>query len=123
MPPQPLLELRREALDPAEEADVVDRDPAVGEHALEVAVADRELQVPPDRPEDQGSRRPGSGSRGTPGRRSWTVLSEGMMAGAPLLPAHGPPLNATEPFREPSARAKLRAIRCSTANFRAPLHS
>jgi hypothetical protein len=25
------------------------------------------------------------------------VLSEGVMAGAPLLPAHGPPLNATDP--------------------------
>src|SRR3712207_1155337 len=52
MPPHPLLELRGEALDPAVEADVVYLHAAVGEHPLEVAVADRELQVPPDRPED-----------------------------------------------------------------------
>jgi hypothetical protein len=29
---------------------VVDRDTAVDQHQLEVAVADQELQVPPDRP-------------------------------------------------------------------------
>jgi hypothetical protein len=52
VPPQPLLELRREALDPAVEADVVDLDAAVGEHPLQVAVADRELQVPAHRPKD-----------------------------------------------------------------------
>ena len=28
------------------------------------------------------------------------MLPEGVAAGAPLLPAHGPPLNATEPGRE-----------------------
>ena len=52
VPPQPLLELGREALDPAVHGRVVDLDAAVDEHALEVAVADRELQVPPHRPED-----------------------------------------------------------------------
>ena len=29
---------------------MIDLNAAVGEHALEIAVADRELQVPPDRP-------------------------------------------------------------------------
>ena len=43
-------------------------DPAVGEHALEVTVADRELQVPAHRPEDHLSpsprrRRPASAAR------------------------------------------------------------
>jgi hypothetical protein len=51
-----LLELRREALDPAVHGPVVDLGPSVGEHALEVAVADRELQVPPDRLEDHRGR-------------------------------------------------------------------
>src|SRR3954454_18798335 len=43
VPAQPLLELRGEALDPAVHGRVVDLNPAVGEHALEVAVADGEL--------------------------------------------------------------------------------
>ena len=38
VPARPLLELGGEALDPAIQADVVDRDPAVGEHPLEVAL-------------------------------------------------------------------------------------
>jgi hypothetical protein len=51
-----LLELRRKALDPAVHGPVVDLGPSIGEHALEVAVADRELQVPPDRLEDHRGR-------------------------------------------------------------------
>src|SRR3954454_15257882 len=50
VPAHPLLELRGEALDPAVHGGVVDRHAAVGEHALEVAVADRELEVPAHRP-------------------------------------------------------------------------
>src|SRR4051812_25815878 len=62
-----LLELRCEALDPAVHGRVVDLDAAVGEHALEVAVADRELQIPAHRPEDnlgreaEAAERPGVG--------------------------------------------------------------
>ena len=62
-----LLELGGEALDPAVHGRVVDLDPAVGEHALEVAVADRELQVPAHRPKDdlgreaEAAERPGIG--------------------------------------------------------------
>src|SRR5829696_7611409 len=48
----PLLQLRRIGLDPAEEGCVVDRDTAVLQHQLEIAVADREHQVPSDRPQD-----------------------------------------------------------------------
>jgi hypothetical protein len=48
--PHPLLELGGEALDPAVQRDVIDQDALVGEHAREIAVADRKLQVPPDRP-------------------------------------------------------------------------
>src|SRR3712207_6873091 len=50
--PDPLLQFREVGLDPAEEGGVVHVHAAVGEHQLEVAVADREHQVPPDRPQD-----------------------------------------------------------------------
>src|SRR3954454_24601464 len=42
----PLLQLRGEALDPAVQGCVIHRHAAIGEHGLEVAVADRKLQVP-----------------------------------------------------------------------------
>src|SRR5215204_7117068 len=62
-----LLELRCKALDPAVHGRVVRPDAAVGEHQLQVAVADRELQVPAHRPEDdlgreaEAAERPGVG--------------------------------------------------------------
>ena len=46
------LELGREALDPAEQGDVIDLDATVGEHELQIAVADREPEVPAHGPED-----------------------------------------------------------------------
>src|SRR4051794_31026463 len=46
------LQLRGEALNPAVHSRVIHRDAPVGEHGLEIAVADRELQVPAHRPED-----------------------------------------------------------------------
>ena len=55
---------------------MVDLDAAVGEHALEVAVADRELQVPAHRPEDdlgreaEAAERPGVGHERC-SRRGW----------------------------------------------------
>jgi EamA-like transporter family len=88
----PLLELGGEALDPAVQGDVVDEDAPVGEHGLEVAVADREGQVPAHRPEDDLGREaeaaegPGRGHR----RRSSCGWRE-----APLLAAREPPLDAT----------------------------
>src|SRR4051812_43770745 len=51
MRPDPLLELRRIGLDPPEDGGVVDLDAAVSEHQLEVTVADREHEIPADRPE------------------------------------------------------------------------
>ena len=48
----PFLQLRGEALDPAVHGRVIHRDAPVGEHPLEVAVADRELQVPAHGPKD-----------------------------------------------------------------------
>ncbi len=48
----PLLNLRRVGLHPAKEGGVGDRDTAVLKHQFEIAVADREHQVPPDCPED-----------------------------------------------------------------------
>ena len=44
------LELRGEALDPAVHGRVIHRDAPVGEHSLEIAIADRELQVPANGP-------------------------------------------------------------------------
>src|SRR5690349_3188734 len=46
----PLLQLRSEALDPAVHGRVIHRDAPVGEHSLEIAIADRELQVPANGP-------------------------------------------------------------------------
>jgi hypothetical protein len=48
----PSPDLRPVGLDPAEESDVRDIHTTVGEHQLDIAVADREHQVPADRPED-----------------------------------------------------------------------
>src|SRR4051794_28480396 len=48
----PLLQLWRISLDPAEEGCVVDRDTAVLQHQLEIAVADREHQIPAHGPQD-----------------------------------------------------------------------
>src|SRR5215207_931942 len=48
----PLLQLRRISLDPAKEGRVVDRDPAVLQHQFEIAIADREHQVPAHGPQD-----------------------------------------------------------------------
>jgi hypothetical protein len=103
--PRALLELRGEALDPAVGADVVDRDAAVGQHPLEVAVADGELQVPPDRPEDDLGREAEAAE--DPGRGHERCSRRGMAAGAPLLPARGPPLNATDPSLTLGAVPKL----------------
>jgi hypothetical protein len=50
--PDPLLQLRRIGLDPTENRGVVNPHAAVGEHQLEITIADREHQVPADRPED-----------------------------------------------------------------------
>src|SRR4051812_47192999 len=52
MGPDPLLQLRRISLDPTEEGRVVDRDTAVLQHQFEIAVADREHQIPAHGPED-----------------------------------------------------------------------
>ncbi len=52
LPPHLLLELGRKALDPAVQQDVVELDAAIRQHQLEVAIADRELQVSAHRPED-----------------------------------------------------------------------
>src|SRR4051812_29400058 len=92
----PFFEFRGEALNPAVHGRVIHRDAPVGEHGLEIAIADRELQVPAYGPEDRLGRKAeaaecpgGVGHDGTLGR---------MLAGTPLLPGHAAPLNATDPF-------------------------
>src|SRR3954453_6319475 len=52
MTAHPLLQLRGEALNPAVHGRVIHRDAPVGEHGLEVAVADRQLQIPAHGPQD-----------------------------------------------------------------------
>jgi hypothetical protein len=47
-----LGELRGEALDPPEDRDVVDLDPALGQQLLDVPVGEAEPQVPSDRQGD-----------------------------------------------------------------------
>ena len=100
VPAHPLLELGGEALDPAVHGGVVDLDAAVGQHALEVAVADRELQVPAHRPEDDLGREAEAAERPGIGHEQRSRIGGG--GGAPLLPAYGPPLNATDPVYQVS---------------------
>jgi hypothetical protein len=47
-----LVEFGSIGLDPAKESGVVDLHTAISQHALEITMADRELQVPADRPQD-----------------------------------------------------------------------
>src|SRR4051794_3027130 len=56
MRPDPLRQLGCISLDPTKDGGVVDRDAAVLQHELEIAVADREHQIPAHRPEDPPSR-------------------------------------------------------------------
>ncbi len=119
MSPHSLLELRREALDPAVERDMVDLDTAVDEHALEVAVADWELQIPPHRPEDHLSRE-AEAAEG-PGVGHARCSRIGGREGAPLLPAHGAPLNATDPLQEIVLSHNLTPRKC--LGFLTPLQA
>src|SRR4051812_16626479 len=48
----PLLQFRRISLDPAKDRRVIHRDTALLQHEREIAIADREHQIPPHRPED-----------------------------------------------------------------------
>src|SRR3954470_2261643 len=76
----PFLELRGEVLDPAVHGPVIDLHAAISEHPFEVAVADRELQVPAHGPkghlgrEAEDPKRSGGGhgwySRRNKGRRT-----------------------------------------------------
>src|SRR3954452_576764 len=95
VPPQLLLELGREALDPAVHGRVIDLDPTIGQHELQVAVADRELQVPAHRPEDDLGRETEAAEGPGVGHEQCSRI--GGRWGSPLLPAYQPPLNATEP--------------------------
>jgi hypothetical protein len=47
-----LVQLGCISLDPAKEGRVIHRDATIGEHALQIAVADGELQIPADRPQN-----------------------------------------------------------------------
>ena len=52
MRPDPLLQLSGIGLDPTENGGVVNLHPAIEQHQFEIAVADWEHQVPPDRPQN-----------------------------------------------------------------------
>jgi len=92
----PFLQLRGEALNPAVHGRVIHHHAAIGEHGLEIAVADRELQVPAHRPQDHLGREAKaperSGGMGH-GRRSRRGSS-----GSTLLPGYPASLNATDPL-------------------------
>ena len=90
-----LLQLGGKTLNPAGQGGVIDLHAAVGEHALEVTIADRELEVPAHRPEDDLGREAEAAER--PGVGHGGALGGGCCGGAPLLPAHDAPLNATDP--------------------------
>src|SRR4051812_49403882 len=90
----PLLELRGEALDPAVHGRVIHRDAPVGEHGLEVAVADRELQVPAHRSQDHLGREAKAAERSGGGHGRCSRRGDD---GSTLLPGHAAPLNATDP--------------------------
>lgn len=54
--PDPILEFRGISLDPAEDRGVGDLDAAVLQHEFQIAVDDREHEIPADRPEDHLAR-------------------------------------------------------------------
>src|SRR3954453_7966521 len=73
----PLLQLRGEALNPAVHGRVIDRHAAIGEHPLEVAVADRELQIPAHGPEDHLGREAKAPKRSGGGHGGYSRKGEG----------------------------------------------
>src|ERR687893_2943244 len=81
----PFLQLRGEALNPAVQGRVIHRDASVGEHGLEVAVADRELQVPAHGPEDYLGREAEAAERSGGGHRRYSGRTDGRST---LLPGH-----------------------------------
>jgi hypothetical protein len=74
---------------------VIHHHAAIGEHSLEIAIADRELQVPAHRPQDYLGREAKAAER--PGGVGHDGTLGGMLAGAPFLPGYAAPLNATDP--------------------------
>jgi hypothetical protein len=108
-----LLELRREALDPAVERDVVDLDATVGEHGLEVAVADREPEVPAHGPQDQChapcSPRSCAGSTACEARPWRRPDRSGPWSGQRRGEGHAPKVGRTrrKPPGRPAARSRI----------------
>jgi hypothetical protein len=91
-------ELRREALDPAVDRDVIDLDPALGQELLDVPVGEAEPQVPTDRQGDDFGWETVPGE-GRTGRWVW-VRVRGVISSreSPLM--DGPAPNATVPALE-----------------------
>src|SRR4051794_38831568 len=73
----PLLQLRGEALNPAVHGRVIHLHAAIGEHGLEVAVADRELQVPAHGPKDHLGREAEAAERAGGGHGGYSRKGEG----------------------------------------------
>src|SRR3954451_6459818 len=112
MRPDALLELGGVSLDPAVDGRVVDRHTAVGQHPLEVAVADRELQVPAHRPEDDLGRELPTLERVLPTPCQASALLIGAAASTRSQPA-GKPCNRTPTAA--SSRARASSCACSAA--------
>jgi hypothetical protein len=90
MRPKALLEILRIGLDPSENRRVVDLDAAVGQHHLEIAVADREHQVPTHGPEDDVGGELPPFERPVPHHRAGPVAT---LIDLPLLPEAGRHVN------------------------------
>src|SRR5215218_6567445 len=93
----PFLQLRGEALNPAVHGRVVDRDAPVGQHPFEVAVADRELQVPAHGPQDHLGREAEAAE--CPGGIGHERYSRRVAGGSTALPGYAASFNATDPAR------------------------
>src|ERR1700722_1651537 len=95
MRPDPLLQFGGVSLNPAESRRVIYRDAAIRQHQLKVAVADREHQIPPHRPQDHLTRELPSLERLILSHRRPTPSDP-----ASIMPRSGRPKNfAAEPPR------------------------
>jgi hypothetical protein len=99
--PGGLSQQRREPHDPAVDSDVVDLDPALGEQFLDVAVGQREAQVPADGQDDHLGRE----AEASEGRsRNWSRARAAGSHDNSLPTQDSQAANATAPGELPRAR-------------------
>src|SRR3954454_1162599 len=92
----PLLQLRGEALDPAVHGRVINLHAAISEHPFEVAVADRQLQVPAHGPKDHlGREAKATECAGSVGHEQYSRRN----AGGSTVPTRAPPPRSMQQIR------------------------